>query len=80
MHDGCTGASGDGLQMLQKIRMKGFSNKAMPAVAKFTCESCEAVVEMTTLEYKCPSCDMVYAVTPCSAADVSRIRPAGKNV
>ena len=80
MHDGCTGASGDGLQMLQKIRMKGFSNKAMPAVTKFTCSSCENEVEMTTLEFKCPTCDMVYAVTPCSAMDPTRIRPAGKNV
>lgn len=79
MHDGCTGSLGDGLQVLQKVRMMGFSNRAMPAVAKFDCHDCSETIEMSTLEHQCPSCGMVYAVTPCSASSVENIKAAGKN-
>lgn len=80
MHDGCTGATGSGMEVLQKVRMKGFSDKAMPMVQTFDCVACETEIQMTTLEYKCPTCHMVYAVTPCSAHDQSRIQAVGKHV
>jgi len=79
MHDGCSGQMQSGMEMLQKIRMMGFNQRPTPVAHKFVCE-CEAEVEMTTLEYKCESCGMVYAVTPCSAMDITMIKPAGKNV
>lgn len=80
MHEGCTGSSKNGLEVLQKVRMRGFSTKAMPQVMSFDCHECEANVQMSTFEYECPSCGLIYAVTPCSASDVSRIQAAGKNL
>jgi len=35
-------------------------------------------ITMTTFEYECPHCSMVYAVTPCHAFDVENILTAGK--
>lgn len=34
---------------------------------------------METFESKCPHCDMVYGVTPCSCHDVNNVKKAGKN-
>ncbi len=80
MHDGCTGSSGDGLQMLQKIRMMGFNTRPLPAAISFDCKDCGEEITMTTLEFKCPHCEEIYAVTPCSANNPDRIASAGKHV
>jgi len=80
MGQGCSCGDTSGFQMLQKIRMKGFNNKPMPVVHNFDCKECGAPIEMVTMEHKCTSCNMVYAVTPCSAADVNNIKPAGIDV
>lgn len=80
MHEGCTGSSTNGLEVLQKVRMRGFSKKAMPQVASFDCHDCQEQVNMSTFEFTCPSCGLIYAVTPCSASDVSKIQSAGKNI
>ena len=78
MHDGCSGSFENGKQVINKLRMMGFSQGAMPIPAEFTCECGENIV-MDTFEFKCPECGMVYGVTPCHAFDVENIMPAGKD-
>ena len=76
MHEGCSGSFEDGKQVVNKLRMMGFSSGAMPIPATFTCE-CGEELYMDTFEYKCPKCSMVYGVTPCHAFDVENIKSAG---
>ncbi len=80
MHEGCSGKFESGLQVVQKIRMMGFAGQMMPVPAIFECKDCTETITMTTFEYMCPNCDMVYAVTPCHAFDVENIMAAGKNI
>lgn len=79
MHDGCTGSFGSGKAVVDKIRAMGFNTRPMPPGVVITCIECGNDFEMTQLESKCPSCDMVYGVTPCSVAHPDRIKAAGKN-
>jgi len=78
MHDGCSGKFDDGMQVLAKLRMMGFSKQDMPFPMTFTCKECGKEITMTTFEYECPHCSMIYAVTPCHAFDVENILSAGK--
>lgn len=80
MHDGCSGSFSSGLQVLQKIRMMGFATQPMPMPMPMTCQECGEDFQMVTFEFKCPSCGMVYAVTPCHAFDPSNVQPVGKDV
>ncbi len=59
-----------------RVREKGVENEPMPTPAKIKCV-CNQTIEMTTLLYKCPHCQMTYAVTPCSASDHDYIVKAG---
>ena len=79
MHDGCTGSFGTGREVVDKIRMMGFNTRPMPADINIKCIECDSEFEMTHLETKCPSCGMVYGVTPCSVAYPDRIKAAGVN-
>lgn len=79
MHDGCTGSFGSGKAVVDKIRAMGFNTRPMPPGVVITCIECGNDFEMSQLESKCPSCDMVYGVTPCSVAYPDRIKAAGKN-
>ena len=78
MHDGCSGKFDDGMQVLAKLRMMGFSNQPMPVPAVFTCKECNTEIVMDTFEYECPHCGMVYAVKPCNEFHVEKIFSAGK--
>ncbi|MBS9776291.1 MAG: hypothetical protein KGV57_04315 [Fusobacterium sp.] len=78
MHEGCSGKFEDGKQVLNKLKMMGFSDNPMPFPATFNCRECGNEIEMKTFEYECPHCTMVYAVTPCHAFDVESILSAGK--
>lgn len=78
MHDGCAGKFENGKEVIDKLRMMGFSEGSMPMPITFECE-CGEEVEMDTFEFKCPSCGMVYGVTPCHAFDPNNIMPAGKD-
>lgn len=40
MHDGCSGKFDDGMQVLAKLRMMGFSKQEMPFPMTFTCKEC----------------------------------------
>lgn len=79
MHDGCNGSFDNGKQIIDKLRMMGFSQQHMPIPAAFECQECGELVTMVTFEYKCPHCDMVYGVTPCHAFDSENIMAAGKD-
>lgn len=79
MHDGCNGRFENGSLIVNKLRQMGFSNFAMPAPVKITCDSCETVFTMQTMEDRCDNCGMVYGVTPCHANDPSSVQPAGIN-
>lgn len=76
MHDGCSGSFEYGSQVVDKVRMMGFSEGALPIAFEISCE-CGKSFEMETFEAKCPHCGMVYGVTPCSSHDPSKIMPAG---
>jgi len=78
MHEGCSGKVGDGKEVVNKLRMMGFSEGLMPVPAEFDCECGEEII-METFEYKCPKCGMIYGVTPCHAFDVENIKAAGTN-
>ena len=78
MHDGCSGKFDDGMQVLAKLKMMGFSKQDMPFPMTFICKECGKEITMTTFEYECPHCSMIYAVTPCHAFDVENILTAGK--
>lgn len=80
MHDGCSGKFENGMQVLQKVRMMGFSTGYLPMPMTISCSDCGKDVEMVTFESVCPHCGMVYAVTPCHAFDPDNIMPAGKEV
>jgi len=79
MHEGCTGTFDNGKQVLDKVRMMGFSKGYMPIPLPVQCE-CGNVFQMETFEGQCPKCKMVFAVTPCHAFDPDNIMPAGKGV
>ncbi len=78
MHDGCSGNMTNGRQMVDKVRMMGFSEGMLPMSHTITCE-CGNDFEMETFESKCPHCGMVYGVTPCSSHDPEKVMPAGIN-
>jgi Zn finger protein HypA/HybF involved in hydrogenase expression len=78
MHEGCSGTFKNGKEVVDKIRMMGFSNQYMPVPLYIKCVECEKDLEMDTFEYKCPHCGMVYGVTPCHAFDPDNVMAAGK--
>ena len=80
MHDGCSGSFENGEQIIKKLRMMGFNEQMMPMAAEFDCKECGEPLSMDTFEFKCPSCGMIYGVTPCHAFDVNNIMAAGKEV
>lgn len=78
MHDGCSGSFENGRQVVDKVRMMGFSEQFMPVPLRMECE-CGNTFDMEKFEDKCPECGMVFAVTPCHAFDPSHVMSAGKN-
>ncbi len=74
----CDCSFSNGQETADKVRMKGISNMELPKSYNIDCE-CGETFEMKTFESKCPSCNMVYAVTPCSADNPKNIKSAGKN-
>lgn len=79
MHQGCSGSFENGQQVVDKLRMMGFSQQYMPLPADMKCENCGEEFLMETFEAKCPKCNMTYGVTPCHAFDKKYIKAAGIN-
>ncbi len=78
MHDNCSGSFENGQQVVDKVRMMGFSEGMLPLALPINCD-CGHHFEMMYFEDKCPECSMVYGVTPCSAHDPSKVQKAGIN-
>ncbi|QZY53966.1 hydrogenase maturation nickel metallochaperone HypA [Crassaminicella profunda] len=79
MHEGCSGSFQTGKEVVDKIRMMGFSKQYMPVPLRIQCEECDETFDMETFEDHCPHCKMVYGVTPCHAFDPENVRAAGKD-
>ncbi|MBN1112499.1 MAG: hypothetical protein JXA53_06235 [Bacteroidales bacterium] len=79
MHDGCSGSFENGKQVADKVRMMGFADQLMPMPMEIECVECGSTFEMAEFCCKCPTCNMVYAVTPCHAFDPKNIMAAGIN-
>jgi len=78
MHDGCSGSFQNGQQVVDKVRMMGFSEGALPIPFEINCD-CGKEFTMEFFEDKCPHCDMVYGVTPCGCHDLNQVQKAGTN-
>ncbi|MGA1846039.1 hypothetical protein [Deferribacter abyssi] len=77
MHEGCSGNFENGKQVVNKLRMMGFSNQYMPMPMKIKCKNCKEEFLMETFEAKCPKCKMTYGVTPCHAFSPENVKEAG---
>ena len=77
MHEGCSGNFESGRQVVDKIRMMGFSSQFMPVALEIECENCGKRFSMETFEAACPQCGAVHGVTPCHAFDPANVMTAG---
>jgi len=79
MHDGCSGHSQSGKQIVDKIRLMGFNTNTLPVALDISCGNCDNQFQMKMMETKCPSCGMVYGVTPCHSHSAEFVQAAGVN-
>ncbi len=77
MHDGCSGSFLNGRQIADKVRMMGFDSMAIPNPLDIDCVNCKSLFKMETMVSQCPSCHMVYAVTPCHSNSAQDVQAAG---
>ena len=77
MHDDCGNAFQSGKQIVDKIRSMGFNANPLGAELKIKCTNCDAVFQMVYMESQCPSCKMVYGVTPCHSHSAQFVKAAG---
>lgn len=77
MHDGCSGAFESGKQIVDKIRAMGFHKNPVAEALDINCSNCNSVFRMAYMESKCPSCGMVYGVTPCHSHSAEFVKAAG---
>ena len=54
MHDGCTGQTGDGQMVVNKVRMMGFAGNPLPFPLNLDCHGCGESMKMATFEFACP--------------------------
>ncbi len=75
-NDGCAPDLNDGKAIVDKVRQVGVKDGLLEISHILTCE-CGNEFTMVHYEEKCPSCQMVYGVTPCSSHDKDNIKAAG---
>jgi hypothetical protein len=75
-NDGCAPDLNNGKAIVDKVRLVQVSNGVMEQPFVIECE-CGQPFTMRTFESRCPNCDMVYGVTPCSSHTKENIKPAG---
>jgi rubrerythrin len=78
-HEGCSGSFENGKQVVDKVRMMGYAVQNMPNSLQIICEECGIEFSMNKYEDVCPTCGMVFGVTPCHAYDAQFVKPAGIN-
>lgn len=76
--DGCDAVLDSGKQVVDTVRVKGFSKGVMDTPHSIDCE-CGTTFLMKYFEVKCPTCAMVYGVTPCHSHDKENVKAAGKD-
>lgn len=79
MHDGCKSAFENGKQIVDKIRTMGFNTSPIGIELEIECTNCDTVFQMAFMESTCPSCNMVYGVTPCHSHSAQFVKAAGVN-
>lgn len=77
MHNGCSGSFDSGKEIVDKIRMMGFNTNAIAVPFDMACTQCGKTFRMKTMETSCPSCKMVFGVTPCHSNSPEFVKPAG---
>jgi hypothetical protein len=79
MHNGCSGTHESGKQIVDKIRMMGFNSSPLATPLEINCKNCDIIFYMENMESSCPSCGMVYGVTPCHSSSAEFVKAAGVN-
>lgn len=80
MSCGCSNIDkNDGKRVVDLVRSKQKDSLALRIEHELECVNCNKTFTMTTHVDKCPHCQMVYGVTPCSSSDKNNILPAGIN-
>lgn len=80
MSCGCANTDkNNGKSVVDLIRSKGKDNFPLRTPHDIICDNCDNTFVMSTHVDKCPSCNMVYGVTPCSSHDKSNIKAAEIN-
>ena len=69
----------DGKNVVDLVRSKGKDSFPLRTAHELECVNCNETFTMTTHVDKCPSCNMVYGVTPCSSHDKNNILAAEVN-
>lgn len=77
MHDGCSSAFQSGKEIVDKIRTMGFNKNPVGNALEINCTNCDTVFKMEFMESECPSCGMVYGVTPCHSHSAEFVKAAG---
>ncbi len=67
---------GSQMNAVDKVRRKGVANQPLAKAFEIVC-SCGHTFMMTTHEDRCPSCGMVFGVTPCSADSMENVVSVG---
>ena len=79
MGDACSDAFQSGKQIVDKIRAMGFNANPLGAELNIKCTNCDTEFEMAHMESQCPTCKMVYGVTPCHSHSAQFVKAAGVN-
>lgn len=66
----------DGKAIVDHVKSKGKENNPPQIAHEIVCE-CGERFTLKKVVMNCPKCDMTYAVTPCSSADINKVKPAG---
>ncbi|MBU9720026.1 MULTISPECIES: hypothetical protein [Bacillaceae] len=75
MGSGC-GSMRSGQEVVDHVKSKGKENFPPRVAHVIECE-CGHSFTMETVIMNCPSCEMTFAVTPCSSGDINNIKVAG---
>ncbi len=76
MSDSCASNYKNGKQIVDKLRMMGYSEGALPLALDVKC-SCGAKFQMEFFEDKCQKCGMIFGILPCHSHDPLEVKSAG---
>lgn len=80
MSCGCSNTDkNNGKSIVDLIRSKGKDGFPLRTTHELDCVNCKETFTMTTHVDKCPNCNMVYGVTPCSSHAKENIKSADIN-